>query len=39
MTQTERFGIIERVLRAQRSVGFADLQQRLGVSRATCFAI
>jgi len=37
MTQTERFGIIERLLRARRSVGFADLQQRLGVSRATLF--
>jgi predicted DNA-binding transcriptional regulator YafY len=37
MTQTERFGIIERMLLARRSVGFADLQQRLGVSRATLF--
>jgi DeoR/GlpR family transcriptional regulator of sugar metabolism len=37
MTQTERFGIIERMLLARRSVGFADLQERLGVSRATLF--
>jgi len=37
MTQTERFGIIERMLLVRRSVGFADLQQRLSVSRATLF--
>jgi predicted DNA-binding transcriptional regulator YafY len=37
MTQSERFGIIERLLLARRSVGFAELQQRLGVSRATLF--
>ena len=37
MTQSERFGIIERLLQTRRSVGFAELQQRLGVSRATLF--
>jgi predicted DNA-binding transcriptional regulator YafY len=37
MTQTERFGIIERLLRSRRTVGFADLRDRLGVSRATLF--
>lgn len=37
MTQAERFGIIERLLLARGSVGFADLQDRLGVSRATLF--
>ncbi|MBK8889575.1 MAG: YafY family transcriptional regulator [Dechloromonas sp.] len=37
MTQSERFGIIERMLLSRRSVTFADLQQRLGVSRATLF--
>ena len=37
MTQSERFGIIERMLLARRSVGFTDLLQRLGVSRATLF--
>lgn len=37
MTQSERFGIIERMLLVRRSVNFTDLQQRLGVSRATLF--
>lgn len=37
MTQSERFGIIERMLLVRRSVNFSDLQQRLGVSRATLF--
>lgn len=37
MTQSERFGIIERLLRSRRTVGFADLRDRLGVSRATLF--
>ena len=35
MTQSERFGIIERMLLSRRSVSFADLQERLEVSRAT----
>ena len=35
MTQSERFGIIERMLLSRRSVTFAELQQRLEVSRAT----
>ena len=37
MTQAERFGIIDRLLRSRRSVGFADLRERLGVSRATLY--
>ena len=37
MTQSERFGIIERMLLSRRSVNFGDLQERLGVSRATLF--
>jgi predicted DNA-binding transcriptional regulator YafY len=37
MTQSERFGIIERMLLSRRSVSFGDLQERLGVSRATLF--
>ena len=37
MTQSERFGIIERMMLARSSVSFADLQERLGVSRATLF--
>lgn len=37
MTQSERFAIIERLLQARRGVSFDDLQQRLGVSRATLF--
>jgi len=37
MTQSERFGIIERMLLSRRSVDFVDLQERLGVSRATLF--
>ncbi len=37
MTQSERFGIIERILLTRRSLGFAELQARLGVSRATLF--
>jgi len=35
MTQSERFSIIERMLLSRRSVTFADMQQRLEVSRAT----
>ncbi len=35
MTKSERFGIIERMLLSRRSVTFAELQQRLEVSRAT----
>jgi len=35
MTKSERFGIIERMLISRRSVSFAELQQRLEVSRAT----
>ena len=35
MTKSERFGIIERMLLSRRAVGFAYMQQRLGVSRAT----
>ncbi|TXT26797.1 MAG: Helix-turn-helix type 11 domain-containing protein [Rhodocyclaceae bacterium] len=35
MTKSERFGIIERMLLSRRSVSFADMQQRLEVSRAT----
>lgn len=35
MTQSERFGIIERMLLSRHSVTFAELQQRLEVSRAT----
>ena len=35
MTKSERFGIIERMLLSRRSVSFADLQQRLEISRAT----
>jgi predicted DNA-binding transcriptional regulator YafY len=35
MTKSERFGIIERMLLSRRSVTFADMQQRLEVSRAT----
>src|SRR5574343_1160561 len=35
MTQSERFGIIERMLLSRRGVTFAELQQRLEVSRAT----
>ena len=31
MTQSERFGIIERMLLSRRSVTFAELQQRLEV--------
>jgi predicted DNA-binding transcriptional regulator YafY len=37
MTQSERFGIIERMLLSRKNVSFADLQQRLEVSRATLF--
>jgi len=37
MTQSERFFIIERALRARRGMSFDDLRQRLGVSRATLF--
>lgn len=35
MSKSERFGIIERMLLLRRGVSFAELQQRLGVSRAT----
>jgi predicted DNA-binding transcriptional regulator YafY len=35
MTKSERFGVIERMLLARRNVRFADMQERLGVSRAT----
>ncbi len=35
MTKSERFGIIERMLLARRNVRFTDMQERLGVSRAT----
>ena len=35
MTQSERFGIIERMLLSRRGVTFAELQQRLEISRAT----
>lgn len=35
MTKSERFGIIERMLLSLRAVSFADMQQRLEVSRAT----
>jgi len=35
MTQSERFGIIERMLLSRRGVTFVELQQRLEVSRAT----
>jgi len=35
MTKSERFGIIERILLSRRGVRFVDLQDRLGVSRAT----
>ena len=37
MTQSERFGIIERLLLAHSNMAFAGLQDRLGVSRATLF--
>lgn len=37
MTQSERFGVIERMLLSRRNVSFTDMQQRLGVSRATLF--
>ena len=32
MTQSERFGIIERLLLARRGVVFDEIQSRLGVS-------
>ncbi|MDD2884884.1 MAG: YafY family protein [Dechloromonas sp.] len=35
MSQSERFGIIERILLTQRGVTFGELQQRLEISRAT----
>jgi predicted DNA-binding transcriptional regulator YafY len=35
MTKSERFGIIERMLLSRHRVTFAELQQRLEVSRAT----
>ena len=37
MTQSERFGIIERVLLTRHGMSFTDLQARLEVSRATLF--
>ncbi len=37
MTRSERFGLIERMLLSRRNVSFSDMQQRLGVSRATLF--
>ena len=37
MSRTERFSKIERLLRDRRSISFTDLQQQLGVSRATLF--
>ncbi|MFZ1444941.1 MAG: WYL domain-containing protein, partial [Candidatus Dechloromonas phosphoritropha] len=37
MTQSERFSVIERMLMSRRKVKFGDLQERLGVSRATLF--
>ncbi|WP_374341154.1 helix-turn-helix transcriptional regulator [Azonexus sp.] len=37
MTRTERFSIIQRMLRTRRNVSFAELQARLEVSRATVF--
>lgn len=37
MTQSERFGIIERIALSRSRVSFAELQERLGVSRATLF--
>lgn len=37
MTQSERFSVIERMLLSRRSVSFSDLQERLGVSRATLY--
>ena len=37
MTQSERFSVIERMLFSRRSVSFIDLQERLGVSRATLY--
>ncbi|MER2539158.1 MAG: YafY family protein [Azonexus sp.] len=37
MAQSERFAIIERLLLARRSIGFAELQARLDVSRATLY--
>lgn len=35
MSKSERFGIIERMLLSRRNVRFVDLQDSLGVSRAT----
>ncbi len=35
MTKSERFGIIERLLLVRGNVRFRDMQERLGVSRAT----
>lgn len=37
MTQSERFSIIERVLLSRRGASFIDLQERLGISRATLY--
>lgn len=37
MTQSERFSIIERMLLSRRCVSFIDMQERLGISRATLF--
>jgi predicted DNA-binding transcriptional regulator YafY len=35
MTKSERFGMIERMLLSRRRVSFAEMRQRLDVSRAT----
>ena len=35
MTKSERFSVIERMLLARSDIRFTDLQERLGVSRAT----
>ncbi len=37
MTQSERFGIIFRMLQFHRQLRFSDMQERLEVSRATLF--
>lgn len=37
MSRTERYATIERLLRSRRAIGFAELQARLEVSRATLF--
>lgn len=37
MDRSERFAIIERLLRSRRTVSFAELQERLEVSRPTLY--